>query len=151
MFKTIQCPLISEVIGEYQSYKKIIKKTRFQPIAQTTVKKINWLVRHFRKPCDWRQRHKQLSVLKYWLWWKSQGQWYGLSFHGVLTRVKLLGEAAQRLMLVRFHSCITSFVFSSTLITLSLVIPSRRGTSLFLPFIFSCRKITESCNVLTRN
>ena len=65
MFKTIQCPLISEVIGEYQSYKKIIKKTRFQPIAQTTVKKINWLVRHFRKPCDWRQRHKQLSVLKY--------------------------------------------------------------------------------------
>lgn len=81
------------------------------------------------------------EILKTSLGEKTQGQWYGLSFHGVLTRVKLLGEAAQRLMLVRFHSWITSFVFSSTLITLSLVIPSRRGTSLFLPFIFSYRKI----------
>lgn len=57
-----------------------------------------------------------------------------------LTRVKLFGEAAQRLMLVKFHSWITSLVFSSTLITLSLVMPSRRGTSLFLPFIFSWRR-----------
>lgn len=42
-------------------------------------------------------------------------------------------------MLVKLHSCITSLVFSSTLITLSLVMPNRRGTSLFFPFIFSCR------------
>lgn len=55
-----------------------------------------------------------------------------------LTRVKLLGEAAQRLMLVRFHSWITSLVFSSTLITHSLVMPRSLGTSLFFPFIFSC-------------
>lgn len=53
------------------------------------------------------------------------------------TRVKLLGEAAQRLTVVSGHSCSTSLVFSSTRITESLVIPSRRGTSLFLPFIFS--------------
>lgn len=56
-----------------------------------------------------------------------------------LTRVKLLGEAAQRLMLVRFHSWITSLVFSSTRITHSLVMPRSLGTSLFFPFIFSCK------------
>lgn len=55
----------------------------------------------------------------------------------VPTSVKLLGEAAQRLTVVSGHSCSTSLVFSSTRITESLVIPSRRGTSLFLPFIFS--------------
>lgn len=54
------------------------------------------------------------------------------------TRVKLLGEAAHLLTVVRGHSCTTSLVFSSTLITDSLVIPNSRGTSLFLPFIFSC-------------
>lgn len=58
---------------------------------------------------------------------------------GVCTRVKLLGEAAHLLTVVRGHSCTTSFVFSSTRITDSLVIPSSLGTSLFLPFIFSCR------------
>lgn len=56
------------------------------------------------------------------------------------TRVKLLGEAAHLLTVVRGHSCTTSFVFSSTRITDSLVIPSSRGTSLFLPFIFSCQR-----------
>lgn len=55
------------------------------------------------------------------------------------TRVKLLGEAAHLLTVVSGHSCTTSFVFSSTRITDSLVIPRSRGTSLFLPFIFSCR------------
>lgn len=55
------------------------------------------------------------------------------------TKVKLLGEAAHLLTVVRGHSCTTSFVFSSTRITDSLVIPSSRGTSLFLPFIFSCQ------------
>lgn len=55
------------------------------------------------------------------------------------TRVKLLGEAAHLLTVVRGHSWTTSFVFSSTRITDSLVIPSSRGTSLFLPFIFSCQ------------
>lgn len=57
----------------------------------------------------------------------------------VCTRVKLLGEAAHLLTVVRGHSCTTSFVFSSTRMTDSLVIPSSLGTSLFLPFIFSCR------------
>jgi len=55
----------------------------------------------------------------------------------VPTSVKLLGEAAQRLTVVSGHSCSTSLVFSSTRMTESLVMPRRRGTSLFLPFIFS--------------
>lgn len=58
---------------------------------------------------------------------------------GHSTKVKLLGEAAHLLTVVSGHSCTTSFVFSSTRITDSLVIPSSRGTSLFLPFIFSCQ------------
>lgn len=74
----------------------------------------------------------------------AHSQGHVLSFCEELTKVKLLGEAAQRLILVRFHSWITSLVFSSTLITLSLVIPSKRGTSLFLPFIFSCRRLKET-------
>lgn len=59
------------------------------------------------------------------------------------TRVKLLGEAAHLLTVVRGHSCTTSFVFSSTRITDSLVMPSSRGTSLFLPFIFSYGNIRQ--------
>lgn len=58
---------------------------------------------------------------------------------GHSTKVKLLGEAAHLLTVVSGHSCTTSFVFSSTRITDSLVIPNSRGTSLFLPFIFSCQ------------
>lgn len=57
-----------------------------------------------------------------------------------LTRVKLLGDAAHLFTVVRGHSWTTSLVLSSTLITDSLVIPRRRGTSLFLLFIFSCEK-----------
>lgn len=66
----------------------------------------------------------------------------------VPTSVKLLGEAAQRLTVVSGHSCSTSLVFSSTRITESLVIPSRRGTSLFLPFIFSCNRRYQQQSVL---
>lgn len=55
-----------------------------------------------------------------------------------LTRVKLLGDAAHLFTVVRGHSWTTSLVFSSTLITDSLVMPRSRGTSLFLLFIFSC-------------
>lgn len=62
--------------------------------------------------------------------------------------MKLLGEAAHLLTVVRGHSCTTSLVFSSTLITASLVMPSRRGTNLFLLFIFSWWKITNGVCVL---
>lgn len=58
----------------------------------------------------------------------------------ILTRVKLLGDAAHLLTVVRGHSWTTSLVRSSTRITDSLVMPRRRGTSLFLLFIFSCGK-----------
>lgn len=51
-----------------------------------------------------------------------------------------MGEAAHLLTVVRGHSWTTSLVFSSTRMTDSLVMPSKRGTSLFLLFIFSCRK-----------
>lgn len=66
---------------------------------------------------------------------------HALNIHRKITRVKLLGEAAQRFTVVSGHSCNTSLVFSSTRITESLVTPSKRGTSLFLPFIFSCNKM----------
>lgn len=59
---------------------------------------------------------------------------------GGLTSVKLLGDAAHLFTVVRGHSWTTSLVFSSTLITDSLVMPRSRGTSLFLLFIFSCNK-----------
>ena len=51
-----------------------------------------------------------------------------------------MGEAAHLLTVVRGHSWTTSLVFSSTRMTDSLVMPSKRGTSLFLLFIFSCRR-----------
>ena len=54
-----------------------------------------------------------------------------------LTSVKLLGEAAHRRTVVSGHVFMISFVFSSTLTTLSLLIPSKRGTNLFLPLTFS--------------
>lgn len=60
-----------------------------------------------------------------------------------LTRVKLLGDAAHLFTVVSGHSWTTSLVRSSTRITDSLVIPSRRGTSLFLLFIFSCVKSND--------
>lgn len=53
------------------------------------------------------------------------------------TKVKELGEAAHLLTVVSGQVFKTSLVFSSTLITDSLVIPSNLGTSLLRPLIFS--------------
>jgi len=60
-----------------------------------------------------------------------------------VTRVKELGEAAHLLTVVRGQVFSTSLVFSSTLMMDSLVMPRRRGTSLFRPLSFSCKKRTQ--------
>ena len=50
---------------------------------------------------------------------------------------KVLGNAAHLLTVVRGHVLRISLLFSSSLRKLSMVTPNRRGTRLFLPFIFS--------------